>query len=401
MAIFVLVTAILGVYTAIASSRQLSLVSERHAAMTQVAQKEIERIEGTDYSAIGMSSAPSTSTDSTNPDYYVVSGSPPSYKYNRSSSTTEQLDVDSTKGIIAPISKWAEGGVGGSIYDFITWTTDSACSPSCPSSQDYKRITVAVTMNSGLLPTPVYVSSVIADPTATPPGGCTGGSCGNPLIDPTSTCKNSAGTTVSCSAGIDQGTANTWYLHACAATNSSCAVPSANKATNATSGPISGQTCTTSTSLAGHPSQRRGLPDSGPDGRQYARWHDHLIALQLLHRSVLGQLQRPGVNHDAVHGELHVRGRRLLQPTCSGGCTAGVARSAPAARAHRAPEAAQTRASDCTNSWSNTYLNVQSEFWATPALTSALTLSGYGGLTMSTPRRWEQHRSLSASAWGS
>ncbi len=125
----VLIVGVLGTYIAFASSQKLSLVSERHAAMTQMAQKEIERIEGTSFDQVALTSAPGTSTDPTNPDYYVVAGSPPSLKYDRTSSSTEQVDVDATNGTISPVSSWTEGNFSGQIYDFVTWTSDGQCSP--------------------------------------------------------------------------------------------------------------------------------------------------------------------------------------------------------------------------------------------------------------------------------
>ena len=380
----ILIVGILGACSiAFASSQRLSLVSERHAAMTQMAQKEIERIEGTDYSEVALTSAPSTSTDATNPDYYVVAGSPPSLEYNRSSTSSEQLDIDSTNGTIAPISKWFEGGFGGSIYDFITWTTDSACSPSCPSSQDYKRITVAVTMNSGLLPTPVYVSSVIADPSAAPPGGCAGGTCGNPIVDPTTTCQNAAGQTVSCSQGIDQGNANTWFLHDCPATSASCTTPTVNNATHATSGAIAGQTCTTSQSSAGTPSNVVGCPipdlmdTTTPAGDATTPVYDYSTDQCSVNCS------GPAATNTLCTMNCTYIGGRLLQPTCSGGLCGG----GPIGSGGTGPTGSgggTDATSDCRSGWSNTYLNSQSEMWATGPLTSALSLTGYGGLTLYT-----------------
>lgn len=381
VALTVLIVGVLGAYIAFASSQRVSVVSERHAAMTEIAQKEIEQIEGTDYSSVALSSTPSTSTDSTNPDYYVVSGSPAAFKWNRSSTSTETLDVDSTNGTVAPVTSWSEGGFSGRIYAFVTWTADTQCSPSCPSTQDYKRITVAVTMSTGLLPTPVWVSSVMADPSATPPGGCSGGSCGNPIIDPTTNCQNSSGQTVSCSSGIDQGVSNTWFLHDCAATNSSCPTVSENNATDSTSGVISGKICTTSQSQAGTAANVVGCPtpdlmdDSPPGGTTSTPVYNYST-----------DQCSTGCSGPAGTGTLcttscSYAGGRLLQPTCASGLCGG----GPIGSGGSGPSGSgggSDSTSDCTSGWSNTYLNSQSQLWATAPLTSALTLSGYGGLTV-------------------
>lgn len=379
VALTVLVVGILGAYIAFASSQRISLVSERHSAMTQMAQKEIERIEGTDYSQVALNSTPSVSTDSTNPDYYVVAGSPPSFEWDRTASSSETLDIDTTNGAITPVSTWTEGGFTGQIYDFVTWTQDSSCAPGCPSTEDYKRITVAVTMTSGLLPTPVYVSSIISDPSAAPPGGCSSGSCGNPIVDPTTTCQNSSGQSVTCSQGIDQGNANTWFLHDCPATSSSCSTPSANNATDATSGPSG--TCTTSQSQAGTPANVAGCPV--PDLMDTT--------------SASGDITTPMYNYSTDQCSVNCSGPagtttlcttgctytggRLLQPTCSTGLCGG----GPIGTGGTGPSGSgggTDSTSDCTGGWSNTYLNSQSELWATAPLSANMTLTGYGGLTV-------------------
>jgi prepilin-type N-terminal cleavage/methylation domain-containing protein len=378
VALVILVVGILGSYIAFASAQKISLVSERHAAMTQMAQKEIERIEGTDYTAVALTTAPSASTDPTNPDYYVVGGS---YEWNRTATSTEPLDIDSTNGTISPVTSWSEGGFGGNIYDFITWTQDSQCAPSCPSSEDYKRITVAVTMTTGLLPTPVYVSSVITDPSAAAPGGCTGGSCGNPIVDPTTTCQNAAGQTVACSDGIDQGNANTWFLHDCAATNSSCSTPTVNNATDPTSGAVSGKTCTTSQSQAGTASNITGCPTpdlmdtTSPAGTSTTPAYNYSTDQCSLNCS-----GPAGTSTVCTTGCTYVGGR-LLQPTCSSGLCGG----GPIGTSGLGPTGSgggTDSTSDCKGGWSNTYLNSQSEMWATAPLSSAMTLTGYGGLTL-------------------
>ena len=381
-ALSVLIIGVLGAYIAFASSQRLSLVSERHATMAQLAQREIERIEGIQYDAVALTSAPAPSSDPANPDYYVVAGSPPSLRWDRSSSSSETLDIDSTNGTIAPVSSWSEGGVSGQIYDFVTWTTDPQCAPSCPSSMDYKRVTVAVTLQSGMLPTPVYISSVLADPSAAPPGGCSAGSCGNPIVDPTSTCQNSSGQTVPCSAGINQGIANTWFLHECAATNSSCPAPAGDSATNATSGPGSG-VCTTLVSLAGIASNILGCPvpnlmdtepPAGTTGSPLYNYSTDQCSTNC--SSPAGTTNQCSTNCTYPGGS-------LLQPSCAGGLCGG----GPIGSGGTGPSGSgggTDSTSDCTSGWSSSLLNVQSELWATPPLSAPLTLTGYGGLTIFT-----------------
>src|SRR5438270_8370674 len=82
VALTVLAVGILGTGMGLDTSRRLSLVSERHATMAHIAQKEIERLEGIPYSNIAMSSAPGPqSTNAADPDYYLINGSPPSLQW--------------------------------------------------------------------------------------------------------------------------------------------------------------------------------------------------------------------------------------------------------------------------------------------------------------------------------
>src|SRR5438105_4234901 len=59
----ILAIGVLGMILGFDSSRRLSLVSERHATMAHVAQREIERLEGTAYSQLGLTSTPGTSSN--------------------------------------------------------------------------------------------------------------------------------------------------------------------------------------------------------------------------------------------------------------------------------------------------------------------------------------------------
>src|SRR5437660_5066923 len=99
IALAILSIGVLGMILGFDSARRLSLVSERHATMAHVAQREIERIEGIPYSQIGLSgTAPTHSTDPSEPDYYVTSGSPPTLQWDRTASSTENINLDPTNG---------------------------------------------------------------------------------------------------------------------------------------------------------------------------------------------------------------------------------------------------------------------------------------------------------------
>jgi hypothetical protein len=354
IAIAVLTTGIMGMVMGFDTSRRLSLVSERHTTMAHVAQKEIERVEGIPYSQIGLTSAPSFSTDPTNPDYYVAAGSPPTFRWDRTSSTSENLDVDTSGGTVAPVQSWSEGLLSGQIYDFVTWSSDPKCAPGCPASQDYKRITVAITMGGGLQPNPVYISSVIADPQAEPTGGISNGNSGNPLADPATKCKDSSGNLVGCTSGINSGDPNTFFLHDWPATSGGSPTPPGNDhATHPTVGAVNGQPCTAIPGLALVLSNDTGCPvpdlmDANPPAGT--------SLTPLYHYST-----------DQCANSCYPGGR-LLQPTCSNGTGCGSGSS-----------------NDCNSgNWASNLLNVQSQFWVSSPVTATTTLTGDGGLSMFT-----------------
>jgi prepilin-type N-terminal cleavage/methylation domain-containing protein len=360
-AIVVLIVGIFGAYTAFDASRRLSLVSERHGTMAQIAQQEIERIEGTPYGQIGLNATPAHSSDTTNPNYYVTAGSPSTLQYDRAGSATENLDVDATKGTVVPSRTWSEvtqgGTLTGNIYDYITWSSDSQCAPGCPASQDYKRITVAVTMTQGLHPSPVYVSSVIADPEALPTGGIVNGNS-NPLKDPDVNCQTPTGATGPCTSGLNQGTGNTYFLHNWAASKTgSPTTPAADNATHSTVGiTTTGGLCAT-TPVTATPTTEANCPtpdlmDTNPP---------------------TGTATTPAYNYSTDQcADTCYTGGRVLQPTCAGTWTAAAC-------------AGSGTSADCSaGAWSNTLQNPQSELWVTPALASATTFTGAGGLSFFT-----------------
>ncbi|HWF73553.1 MAG TPA: hypothetical protein VG186_09425, partial [Solirubrobacteraceae bacterium] len=346
VALLVLIVGITGMFVGFIASQQASLVAERETSMAHIAQQQIEYVEGVPYSKVGMSAAPGTSTDPTNPDYYVTAGATPTFEWNRTGGTSETLDIDtSTPGVVLPVQNWSAGRFSGKIYDFVTWTTDPKCSPTCPSSQDYKRITVAVTMGSAGQPHPVYVSSVVADPPA---------AAGNPLTNPGTICTNAQGASGPCTSLIDSGNPNTYYLHDWPASSAGPQAPSSDNATHPTVAAVTGLVCTTSPVLALILGNVTGCPapdlmDSTPPSA---------TATTLYHYSTD---QLPDSSYP---------GGRILQPTCSSGLCTGSSGGGTGAT------------SDCNGGAFGNLLNVQAGFWVTSPVTATTTLTGDGGISL-------------------
>jgi Tfp pilus assembly protein PilE len=238
----ILIVGVLTALSALDSSRRLTLVAERRTSMVHRAQLELERVKSLPYSQIALSGSSSQWSTNTGDYSYVSnpagtcpgapSGAAPTYQPDHSSggsTGTEPLLINGcsytingsatavSAGTVAPVTTWSDGRLGGNIYDFVTWTNDSTCSNTsspgsiCSTSNDYKRVTIVVTLNGAALPSkPAIVSAYVADPNATPPGA-PANSQQNPLHSPSTSCLNSQGQTVSCSNTLN-GTPVQYFL---------------------------------------------------------------------------------------------------------------------------------------------------------------------------------------------
>jgi hypothetical protein len=132
----------------------------------------------------------------------VINGCSYTTTVNGASTTTTP-----TNGTIQPVTSWSAPlgngtTIGGKIYDFITWAADPSCSQTptpgsaCPVNDDYKRVTVVVTMTGANQPTvPAIVSALVTLPS----------NGKNPLTGGGTTCANSQGQTVSCTSNPCNG----------------------------------------------------------------------------------------------------------------------------------------------------------------------------------------------------
>ena len=212
VAALVLVIGLLGAFDTYNGSGRAIVSAERVASMTQVAQQELAAVEALPYGSVADSSTPTktTTTDTTNPTYYLSSCTAGTcYQWNPSSSgSIETLDVDGTNGKVAPgpttvvvpavnltgctTTTTTACQITLSVYAFVTETTDPVCSQtgvSCSGTISYKRVTVAV-KNTGTGPPkdPVVLQAFVSTKI--------GGSA-NPLTSGSTTCLDGS-TSVSC-----------------------------------------------------------------------------------------------------------------------------------------------------------------------------------------------------------
>ena len=159
------------------TSDRTSQAAQRDNVATQKAQAAIDLLGTMPYSQLGLTSVPMSSSDPLNPGHRVSAGA-----FNVKQGLTENFVLSSDPGqATAAVSPAAESftvgdgnsAITGEIYRYITWRDENCPVGLCDGATNTKRITVAVTVNgNGTIPrgAPVWVSKIISDPQALPPG---------------------------------------------------------------------------------------------------------------------------------------------------------------------------------------------------------------------------------------
>ncbi len=195
VAVLVLVVGIGALLTTLTAARTLTLVSERQTSMAHRAQAELERIKSLPYSEIALTGT-SSSWSSHAGDYTYVSapggtcpsapsGPAPTYQPDHSqvgttawplvingcSYTLGGTQTTLTGGQLAPVTPWTDGNFSGKVYDFVTWYSDPTCSQTstpgsaCPTTNDYKQVTIVVTLTGTAQPShPAILSAFLPNP---------------------------------------------------------------------------------------------------------------------------------------------------------------------------------------------------------------------------------------------
>jgi len=215
VAVLVLTVGVLGTVTVFNTSRKLTSVAERQTSMVHRAQSELESLLATPYANLVMA-APTQSANPSSPDYYVTTLSgQPAFQYDPGNPSAKELLVVGTPpsngapGLTTHPLPWSDGELSGSIYDYVTEHTDPDCGANCPSSYDYKRVTVEITIGGNLSPNkPIIVSSFVIDPNASPGGGALT-RCPGQVV---SCCPNAQDQLVPCGNSLG-GNGDTWFLY--------------------------------------------------------------------------------------------------------------------------------------------------------------------------------------------
>ena len=153
-----LLIGVLSAFVAFEVGKRTDVRAERTANVSHRAQAEIERILALPYASVGMESIPgnSGSGNAKDPLNYVIN-SPAEYKYDWSQPAKHEAFVSG--GTLPTSSAWTDGNRTGTLYRFVTWVADPC--PSCAHSQDYKRVTLALTTTETAGTTPFVASTIV------------------------------------------------------------------------------------------------------------------------------------------------------------------------------------------------------------------------------------------------
>jgi prepilin-type N-terminal cleavage/methylation domain-containing protein len=199
IAVMVLAVAMVALLTTFDSSRKLATAAEMHDTAAGIAEGEVARIEAFPWAEVALAVNPTQnpSPGTNDPTYYYSSSgscagssnppqTTPCYEWDWSSSTEPLVVCPAKSGKVwcdetggdstANPQSWshtvstANGAVrlSGKIYRFITWASDpKSTAAACGGTNDYKRITVAVTVEQKAFSAtiaPVVLSTLYTNP---------------------------------------------------------------------------------------------------------------------------------------------------------------------------------------------------------------------------------------------
>jgi prepilin-type N-terminal cleavage/methylation domain-containing protein len=158
------------------ASDRAELRSVRTEVAVQQGQAEIDRMQRLSYGQLALTAAPVGSTDPREPGSHVEGTS-----LRVRSDLTEPFVMTAGSGFTAqvdPTPKDFSVGLGGAtvnghLYRYVTWRDEPCPLALCPGGENTKRLTVAVTVDadpSGQRRPPIWLSTIVVDPEAAPPG---------------------------------------------------------------------------------------------------------------------------------------------------------------------------------------------------------------------------------------
>ncbi len=191
VALLLVATALMALGGSFDVAGKSAIGAQRHEQAVSVAQRHLEEIRSLRWSRIALSSAPTqqsagnppndpTPANPRNPDYYVNGQA---LRIKTSYRNMNSADLPGAPaagepfvlgGNVAPRETFTSGSTRGTVHNYVTWQRECVAATGQCDSEAAKRITVAVVLDragNGAGPSkPVWVSTIVADPNAAPPG---------------------------------------------------------------------------------------------------------------------------------------------------------------------------------------------------------------------------------------
>jgi prepilin-type N-terminal cleavage/methylation domain-containing protein len=158
VAIFIVSIGAMVTFGLLSSATRNAQRAKANQVAVEVAEQELERLRSEPDERLALIETPPPSTQPLNPNYRVRSG--PEFALTReplgdygklvvNGGPLEGVGTSKeggyiTKGAVDPSESFVSGDVKGKIYRYIVWRDDAACGKTCPTTQDYKQIVVAV-----------------------------------------------------------------------------------------------------------------------------------------------------------------------------------------------------------------------------------------------------------------
>ncbi|HEY8083223.1 MAG TPA: hypothetical protein VIE64_06665 [Solirubrobacterales bacterium] len=152
---------VIGAFTTFALLSAANRNTDR-AKQTQVAlnmaQQELEALRSLTNEELALTATPPHSGDPLDPDYRVSSSGTfavvrePRSSYRKLVVNEGPIEGESEEtvkgGVVVPSESFESGDVSGTVHRYVLWRNDDPCGSSCPTSQDFKQIVVAIKLDT-------------------------------------------------------------------------------------------------------------------------------------------------------------------------------------------------------------------------------------------------------------
>lgn len=151
VALVVLLIGVFATFQILDLSTRAGYSAQRNQVAVNKAQREMEALRRLDYKQVALTGSPAACGDANLP-CSRVGGS--SFDLEKSPSATDlaPLATDATGGTVNPGPEtFSVGKITGRVYRYVVFRDDPACAVTCPGTEDYKRVVIAIKLDGSPL----------------------------------------------------------------------------------------------------------------------------------------------------------------------------------------------------------------------------------------------------------